>query len=158
RSQLIDLGIPFLDLRFHHRKVLIFLAHGETPIVRPTRNRSPVRKEWSAVRHRRKPGRKFAEHAISANKRRQIAARGCRKGPVRRQLSHNSLRRPDRRGTVFGLQPGDLKSPGKTRKKSPLINAIRAARAFATARANTAARNTTSRRLCRSSPIPSSRR
>src|ERR1700694_2835160 len=30
-SQLIDLSIPFPDLRFHHRKVFIFLAHGETP-------------------------------------------------------------------------------------------------------------------------------
>src|SRR5438105_10297357 len=27
-SQLIDVGIPFLDLRFHHREVFIFLAHG----------------------------------------------------------------------------------------------------------------------------------
>src|SRR5207248_2001472 len=26
--QLIDLGIPFPDLRFHHREVFIFLAHG----------------------------------------------------------------------------------------------------------------------------------
>src|SRR5260370_14415182 len=32
-SQLIDLSIPFLDLRFHRREVFIFLAHGETPLL-----------------------------------------------------------------------------------------------------------------------------
>src|SRR5207302_7597902 len=30
-SQAIDLSVPFPDLRFHHRKVFIFFAHGETP-------------------------------------------------------------------------------------------------------------------------------
>src|ERR1700682_6004913 len=31
--QSIDLSIPFPDLRFHHREVFIFLAHGETPLL-----------------------------------------------------------------------------------------------------------------------------
>jgi hypothetical protein len=33
RSQLIDLSIPFLDLRFHRREVFVFLAHDEAPLL-----------------------------------------------------------------------------------------------------------------------------
>src|SRR6266849_5961458 len=38
RSQLIDLSIPLLDLRFHRREVFVLLAHDEAPLlVRPKR-------------------------------------------------------------------------------------------------------------------------